>query len=132
MKKKKKKIVSLILFISYFAYCHKTQSQIRKIPMLQSTQINFNNWIFCTIKSCQPCPPPPPPPHLPQPPVEIEPPLGFSPPGRAVLQKLVFCTFDKKFVKSSWKSSILVKLQNSSEHLFSKMSEWKKSHVFFK
>lgn len=42
----KKKIVSLYLFTSYFAYCDETYGQIKKIPNLKSTQINSNNG-FC-------------------------------------------------------------------------------------
>ena len=50
--------------ISYFAYCYEIYRQIRKIPWLQSVQINFNNRIFCTTESNQPppkkkCPCPP-------------------------------------------------------------------------
>ena len=53
IEKKKQKNGSLYLFI-YFAYCYETYRQINKIPRLQSAQINFNNWILCTTKSCQP------------------------------------------------------------------------------
>ena len=41
---------------SYFAYCYEIYRQIRKIPWLQSVQINFNNRIFCTTESKQPPP----------------------------------------------------------------------------
>ena len=45
--------------------CNETYRQIRKIPWLQSVQINFNNWILSTTKSYQL-------------PVETEPTMGFS------------------------------------------------------
>ena len=64
-----KKIVSLYLFLSYFACDYETCMQIRKILRLQSAQINLNYWILCTTKICPL-----------ESPLEIDPFLCFKPP----------------------------------------------------